>query len=178
MSIIRLHAVFVSALAALSLTLVTSGAFAKTAHGGVSSGKYTLAPASVTGSRLDATDRSKKAGTQLQIWKAGGNVNQTWILTKAGDGWYKIQPSYDTALAVEVKGNVSKDGTAVVLAADNGSAGELWALKPVKGGFSLAPKCAPNARLDVTGWGSTDGTKIQIWSATGKQNQTWALAGK
>jgi len=141
-------------------------------------GKYTLAPQNAVALRLDATDRSKTNGKQLQLWKSAGNPNQAWIFTKTSGGWYKIAPSYAPNLAVSVNANSAKNGTPVVLWADTGSAGQRWSLKQDKGGYSLAPKCAPGSRLDVTGWGAANGVKIQIWSATGGKNQTWAIGTK
>lgn len=161
-----------------ALTLIAVVAAAIPAHGAVKSGKYTLAPQSAAGSRLDATDKSRKSGTQVQIWKAAGNPNQSWLLTSLGGGWYKIHPSYDKALDLGVSGNSAKNGAAVVLAGDNSSTGELWSLHSTNGGYELAPKCAPGSRLDVTGWSKADGTKLQIWTATGKPNQTWVLGTK
>ena len=144
----------------------------------VKPGKYTLTPQNAVTLRLDATDRSKTNGKQLQLWKSAGNPNQAWIFTKGSGGWYKIAPSYAPNLAVSVNANSAKNGTPVVLWADTGSAGQRWALKQDKGGYSLVPKCAPGSRMDVTGWGGANGVKIQIWSATGGKNQTWAIGTK
>src|SRR5580700_7566613 len=121
-------------LASMVLVVAISPSWASNAV--VKSGKYTLTPQSAAAERLDATDKSTKNGTQIQLWKAAGNVNQKWILTDTGKGWFKIQPSYDPTLAVEVRGNSAKDGTPVVLWIDDGSTGQRWYLHAAKGGYS------------------------------------------
>ena len=42
------------------------------------------------------------------------------------------------------------------------------------GGFhTLTPMNAQGSRLDASGWGTTNGTKVQIWQASGGTNQLW-----
>jgi Fibronectin type III-like domain/Ricin-type beta-trefoil lectin domain len=53
--------------------------------------------------------------------------------------------------------------------AHDGTGAQVW--QPQSGGALLNPqsgKC-----LDDTGWSTTPGTRVQIWSCTGAANQSW-----
>jgi hypothetical protein len=39
----------------------------------------------------------------------------------------------------------------------------------------LAPQNATGLRLDVVGFGTTNGTKVDVWSANGGSNQKWSI---
>lgn len=144
--------------------------------GPIANGTYTLTPQNATGSRLDATNGSNTSGTQLQIWTAAANnPNQKWIFTYMGGGYYKIQPSYNTGLAVGVAGNGSANATAVQLLTDNGATGQRWQLTAVTGGYTLTPQCATGSTLNVSGPSSADGTPIIIWQATGGTNTIFSI---
>ena len=146
------------------------------AAGPIANGTYTLTPQNATGSRLDATNGSNTSGTQLQIWQyAAGNANQQWIVTYQPGGYYKIQPSYNTALAVGVAGAGSANGTAVQLLTDDGSIGERWTLTAATGGYTLTPMCATGSTMNISGPSSANGTLVQIWQATGGTNTVFSF---
>lgn len=42
-----------------------------------------------------------------------------------------------------------------------------------EGLYVISPKCATNSALDVTDWGISDGTNIQLWEKTGEKNQVF-----
>jgi chitinase len=55
----------------------------------------------------------------------------------------------------------------------NGTGAQVWV--PQAGGALMNPesgKC-----LDDTGWSTTPGAQLQIWSCTGSANQSWTLPG-
>jgi hypothetical protein len=43
------------------------------------------------------------------------------------------------------------------------------------GTYQLTPQCATGSRLDASGWGTTNGTNVEIWAATGGTNQKWTF---
>ena len=46
------------------------------------------------------------------------------------------------------------------------------------GNHTLTPQNATGSRLDANGWGSTNGTKAQIWQQSGAGNQSWSFANQ
>ncbi|MEI5617112.1 RICIN domain-containing protein, partial [Streptomyces brasiliscabiei] len=54
---------------------------------------------------------------------------------------------------------------------DNG-AGQSWKLVPQGPGYAVI-NTLTNKCLDVDGWNTTQGGKVQIWDCTGGTNQTW-----
>jgi len=167
----------VAAVNSIGTSPQSSEASAKpSAAGPIANGTYTMTPQNATTENVDATNGSTTSGTQLQIWAATpGDVNQEWIFTNEGGGYYLIEPSYDTALAMGVAGNSSANGTAVNLLTNNGATGELWYLTAATGGYTLAPACASGSTLNVTGNGTVNGTLLQIWAANGATNTIFAL---
>ena len=50
----------------------------------------------------------------------------------------------------------------------------LWNGGPISYGLhTLTPMHAQGSRLEASNWGTTNGTKVQIWQATGGSNQLW-----
>jgi len=147
-----------------------------TSGGPIASGTYTLTPLNATGSRLDATGWGVTNGTVLQIWQAGGGLNQKWVITNMSGTTYKIQPAYATGMAIDVTNGGPANGARLQLWADTGGVNQQWTLTAVSGGYTFTPKAQPTARMDVAGPSSANGTAVQIWTATGGTNQTWSLA--
>jgi hypothetical protein len=65
------------------------------------------------------------------------------------------------------------NGTTVDLYNCNGTGAQVWVAQ--SGGALLNP--ASGKCLDDTGWSTTPGTQLQIWSCSGNANQSWTLPG-
>jgi hypothetical protein len=90
-----------------------------------------------------------------------------------GSNWFKIQPSYDTALALDVYGSGTANNTNVDLWADNGGANQRWSVVSVANGFWIAPENAPTMALNDYGQGSTNGSNVEIWTWGGENASIW-----
>jgi hypothetical protein len=145
------------------------------ASGVIANGNHTLTPQSATGSRLDAAASGTANGTAVDLWGADGGSNQTWTFTNEGGNVYKIQPSYDTSLCLDVIGG-GGSGAYVDLWTDNGGSNQRWSVTQVSGDiYTLSPLCASGSCLDVY-WNETgNGTPIDIYNANGGANQNWAI---
>ena len=65
------------------------------------------------------------------------------------------------------------NGTQVQIYQDNGTNAQNWLVVNLgEGYYSLSPANAPGKLLQVDG-GTTDGTKVDIWSLLGGVNQKW-----
>lgn len=144
---------------------------ASQAAGIIANGNHTLTPQNALGSRLDAAAWGTANGTGVDLWSASGNGNQTWTFTNEGGNVYKIQPSYDLGLCLDVA-----YPSAVDLWADNGGSNQRWAAALVSGNiYTLAPLSAPGSCLNVYGGGTANGTAIDIGTGSGGSNQQWAI---
>lgn len=151
---------------------VTIGAYQAPSTGPIANGNHTLTPQNATGSRLDAAAWGEANGTVVDIWGANGNGNQTWTFTNEGGNVYKIQPSYDLSLCLDV--NMGTDY--LDLWADNGGNNQRWTATLVSGNiYTFAPLSAPADRMDVYGGGTANGTLVDIYASNGGANQKWAV---
>jgi hypothetical protein len=58
----------------------------------------------------------------------------------------------------------------------NGTSAQRWKLFDVGSGvYELEPQCAIGKRLDVVGWGTADGTNVDIWQDVDQANERWKL---
>ncbi len=138
-------------------------------------GNHTLRPQNASGSCLDVNNWGG-AGTAMQIWSCSGGSNQSYSFVNQGSNIYEIEPTYDSALCLDVYGRKSSNGTEVDVWTCNGQSNQKWGAISDGGSiYELAPQNATGARLDVSGSGTSNGTKVDIWSATSGSDQKWAI---
>lgn len=139
------------------------------------SGNYRLNAQNAPGMCLDV-NASGGSGSQVQIWGCHGGNNQSFNFVAQGNGFYQIQPSYNSGLCLDVYNAGTSPGTSVGLWSCNGGSHQKWSI--VGGGanvYELAPQHAPQLRLDVYNNGTSNGTQTVVWTANGANNQKWAL---
>lgn len=138
-------------------------------------GYHTLTPQNATGSRLDINNWGGE-GAIAQIWSATGGSNQSFYFADQGGGVYEIQPSYNTALCLDVYNQGTDNQTPVQVWGCWGGGGQKWGvISDGNGIYELAPQNSPDKRLDVTGQKTADGTQVEIYQANGGSNQKWAI---
>ncbi|MCE6995544.1 RICIN domain-containing protein [Saccharothrix sp. S26] len=126
------------------------------------------APASVfalrgtqSGRCLDVPDGA--TGVPVQVYDCVGNANQRVTATPAGE--LRVGSG---CLAAEA--DRTTPGTRVILWPCNGRTSQQWS-------FRLDGTIANRANglvLDVTAFGTANGSPVQLWTATGGANQTWS----
>ena len=155
------------------LTTHASTVFKITPLGPIAPGSHVLIPQNATSTRLDSAGGGTENGNTVDIWTSNGGTNQSWIFTNVGGNVYKIQPSYDTGLVMEVA-NAGGSGSLVNLWSDSGASNQRWAANAVSGGFTFTPQNASGTVLDVAGGGGS-GSNVDIWTSNGQSNQKWAV---
>ena len=91
------------------------------------------------------------------------NVSVTAGTTAGGTGPIR---SGLAGKCLAAKGNATSNGTPVVLATCDGSAGQNWTVNGPA--IQLGGKC-----LDVTGKGTANGTLVELWTCNSGTNQQW-----
>jgi chitinase len=122
---------------------------------------------------LDVAGCGNVNGTAIDLWALGVNVcnggsGQVWSPTLNSDGTYTLtNPA--SGLVLDVAGCGAANGTAVDLWANgvgvcDGGAGQKWAIDTNSDGTYTLVNPLTNNALDVSGCGTTNGTRVQTWA--------------
>jgi GH25 family lysozyme M1 (1,4-beta-N-acetylmuramidase) len=115
------------------------------------------------GKCLDDPSGRTASGTRLQVWRCLGDAYQRWTVVQ--DGTLRINGA---CLAEAGTGN----GSAVVLNVCDRTSGQRWQV----GTSGQLVNTASGRCLDDTGWGTANGTLVQMWACTGGADQHWIPA--
>ncbi|UYZ64952.1 RICIN domain-containing protein [Hymenobacter weizhouensis] len=144
-----------------------------------SDGSYRLTSKLNAGKVLDVKSSGTANGTLVQLYDWNNSNAQKWQLYDVGNGYFKLVPKSSAGKALDVAGMGSANGTQMQLWDDVGNAAQRFRLTPVEtvpdGTYTLAPECAPNARLDVPSGNTANGTQLQIYTANGDNAQKWTV---
>ncbi|MEV2193039.1 RICIN domain-containing protein [Streptomyces phaeochromogenes] len=103
-----------------------------------------------------------QTGVQVQIYDCSGNANQTITRTTAGE----LRVSGNCLAA---NGDGTSAGTTLILWACNGKSSQKWSFR-VDGTITNRSN---GLAIDVTNWGTANGSKVQLWTGLGNATQTW-----
>jgi hypothetical protein len=103
-----------------------------------------------------------RTGVQVQIYDCSGNANQTITRTTADE--LRV---LGKCLAADGDGTTA--GTKLILWACNGKSGQKWAFR-VDGTIGNRSN---GLVIDVTDWGTANGSKVELWTGLGNATQTW-----
>jgi hypothetical protein len=118
------------------------------------------------------------AGAQLVLQSYTGATNQLWSFKAAGS-YYNIVNAA-TGQVVDDFGQSTASGNPIGQWTANGGTNQNWSLVSIPTGlangiYQLTPQCATGSRLDANASGTTNGTKVQIWTSNGGSNQKWTF---
>jgi hypothetical protein len=116
------------------------------------------------GKCLDVTGWGTASGTPIQVWDCAGSTNQKWRVQSAPVPIVTLNrncmvPVSDTA------------GARVAVTTCPSSGATAWQVLPTGEIKSPAGLC-----LDVTNWGTANGTPIQLWTCNGLAPQAWTVS--
>ncbi len=153
----------------------------------LANGTYQLVPASTNGgangvARLDAVNFGNGNDTRVQIYGQNGATAQKWTFTympNAGSGYYKIQPSYNTGISLNVYGSKPFSGNVVDLWQDYGDtdAYQRWLVtQNADGTWRISPQCNTGFALDDNQGNTTDHAVVDLWQfSDGDPHEEWWL---
>ncbi|MFI9760724.1 RICIN domain-containing protein [Streptomyces sp. NPDC051963] len=104
-----------------------------------------------------------QTGVQVQIYDCSGNANQTITRTTAGE--LRVSGS-----CLAANGDGTTAGTTLILWACNGKSSQKWSFR-VDG--TIANR-SNGLAIDVTNWGTGNGSKVQLWTGLGNATQQWS----
>lgn len=104
-------------------------------------------------------------GVQVQIYDCSGNANQTITQTAAGE----LRVS---GRCLAANGDGTTAGTTLILWACNGKTSQQWAFR-VDG---TIVNRSNGLVIDVTNWGTANGSEVELWTGLGNATQTWSRA--
>ncbi|UKS26991.1 glycoside hydrolase N-terminal domain-containing protein [Paenibacillus sp. HWE-109] len=88
-------------------------------------------------------------------------------------GVYKLINAGSGNLALDVKGNATANGTAVIVSPDNGAASEQWNISDNGDGTFRLLGVPSGKALNVSAATTTDNSKTIIWPYAGSPNERW-----
>ncbi|MCR4647268.1 MAG: RICIN domain-containing protein [Oscillospiraceae bacterium] len=128
---------------------------------------------------MDIENGAMTAGTNVRQWESNGLNCQKWMLTDAGDNYYRIRSMEDPNFALSASG--SGDGGNVALAAyDETDDAQLFRfIKNLDTTYTIVTKASGNERfVEVEAASKTGGANVQQWGNTGSTCQRWKLTGE
>jgi hypothetical protein len=115
------------------------------------------------GKCVDDTGFHAVSGNKIEIWTCTGGINQRWQLSSAG----QLQIF---GMCIGLTGSGGK-GSKTVLSSCTGATNQKWSHKS-NGEYVLASN---GLCLDDTGFSTTNGTQLEIWTCNDGANQRWSL---
>jgi hypothetical protein len=139
---------------------------------------YRLMPKHVSGKALDISGGSQNNGTAVQLWDAWGGDPQKLVMKDGGKGNIKLTMKANNNKCVGPQGGALASGKYLEIQDCNGSDSQAWITGETAAGsgtFMLKNVGAPGLCLDVSGFGTANGARMQIWSCTGANNQLFGV---
>ena len=109
---------------------------------------------------------------QYSYWSSS---NQKWVITGVGSGYYKICPTSDTSLAIDIEGASTSNGGNVKIATYTGSASQQFQFVNVGGTAYKIINRNSGLALDVYQQSVDNEANVTQWSYWGGTNQQWVL---
>jgi endo-1,4-beta-xylanase len=139
-------------------------------NGALPNGTYTVTNSS-SGLVWDDPGSSKQQGTDVIVYAATGNPNQSWTFTALGNGYYKIVNAY-SGLALNDPASSLSAGTLLIQYPFQNTSNEYWLLTPSGNGYVITSKVSG---LAVDPNANSSGSDIRQESANGTSSQVWIV---
>ena len=154
-------------------TFASSATSSGSSYTNIPNGMYTISTALKSSMVMDVYGSYSANGTNVQLYKSGGQNNQKFNIVQVSSGWYKII-NVATDKAIEVAGGVKKSGANVQLYQYNGKNAQLWRFISAGSGYYYIQNKL-GYYLDVYGSNTSNKTNILVYQFHGKNNQKWKL---
>lgn len=122
---------------------------------------------------IDVYMRYTDNGTNIQLYQANNTPAQTFIISSAGNGYYKIVNTHSNK-AIDVSGGVAGNEVNVHLWEQNGTDAQLFRFEDAGNGYYYI-RNKLGYYLDVYGAKCEDWTNIQTYQKNSGNNQKWLL---
>ena len=114
---------------------------------------------------------STASGVRLEIENCTGMAIQRFRPEAMGSGFFRWRNEL-SGLCIDVSGASLSLGAAIIQLGCSTGTNQQWSVADVAGGSERMTARHSGQVLDVSGFGTTDGTRIQQWFANGNSNGT------
>ena len=141
-------------------------------------GLYSIQPQCAPNSELTVLGASKTHGTDVIIYSKNSQnhtqkSHQKWYVTRLSNGYYKITAE-NSGLALNNHNGANINGNPITQWEYSGFCQEFRFFNAGNGYYYIQPKGVSGV-LDVSGGGSADNTKVQLYQYNGTAAQKWKL---
>ena len=158
------------------LGLATSKANSGGGNGGISTTAYYQIVNQASGSCVDDTAGATSNGTKLQQWGCNsGNVNQEWLFTSVGSGYYEITTHNATTVGWNVIGLGTAPGTGVQLYTYFGGLNAQFEPVLQSNGYYEFKDHNSGLCLNDPNGTTTNGQQLEINTCNGSTSESWKL---
>lgn len=130
-----------------------------------------------SGSCVDDAEYATSNGAVVQQWACDsrGAANQQWQFTPTDSGNYRVSSRQAPALAWDVAGWGTANGSAVQLWTYGGGSNQQWqAVDQGDGHYKFVGRASGKC-LDVPGASTSNGARLQVWDCNGTPAQSFKL---
>lgn len=141
---------------------------------------YEIVPNHATGSRLDISGGRVADGTKVQLYKANASKSQRFRLYDTGGRFFRVESQLGGAQVWNASGRGTANGTQVQTWkwSSYKTHESQWLFHSPSGKLTdvqIRPRHHTNKCLDVSGRGTANGTKVQLWDCGSGTNQRFTL---
>lgn len=140
-------------------------------HSPIANGTYKLRNR-YSGKALHAPNSS--AGAQIVQWTDNGSVNQKWIFTAIGDGYYEIKSAMN-GLCLDNSGASYNAGNPIVQWNDTNHFCQRWRVQDMGNGCFQLTNRFSLFNLDNPNSSTADGTGMQQWHVNNADAEQWYI---
>lgn len=145
----------------------------KTEYRPISDGEYWLKSSLNTNRVIDIEGGGTQNGKNAQLYDLNDSAAQKFVVTYAGNGYYKITARH-SGKVLDVYAGSAANGANVDQYAWNGTAAQLWKFVPAGNGRYYI-KSKLGTTLDLPAGVSSNHTNIQTYSMNGSDAQKWCV---
>lgn len=143
---------------------------------GISTTAYYQIVNQASNSCIDDTAGGTSNGTILQQWLCyGGNVNQEWLFTAAGGGYYEVTTHNSANAAWNVVNVGNTPGTGMQLWGYGGASNEIFKPIPLSNGYYEFSDEHSGLCLNVPNGSTSNGLQLQIDTCNGSASESFKL---
>lgn len=140
----------------------------------ISDGTYKISMQKNANQVLDIDGGATYSGANVQIWSYANALQQKFIFTYVGDGYYTIK-NVKSGKYLDVCGGSGYNGANVWQYDYNGSNAQKWVVRPCgDGSYNIISACQ-DAFLDVSCAQTGNGTNVQVYEGNNSQAQKFYL---
>lgn len=146
----------------------------------VAGASVVLKPRHASGKCVDVKDVSTAPGAPLQLWDCYGGENQRFYLEAMGDGYYRLKAAHSNLCLDAGDFGNPNDGASLRQWSCGNTPSQQFKVEYVDSNYYRLVAKHNGKCVDVSGAGTANGTRIQMWTCNGTAAQQfyWDVSGR